>query len=128
MIINRVDLKGVGSRIREIRGRQTQVQFAEKFGFKQAKISRFERGLTQYLPIDLIYRMCKENEKPVSLEWLFTGKGEKYVVEGEAKMDTPPTDIRLRNIVQMLEQLLNEDNFRGLGKVEELLASLLGKE
>lgn len=128
MINSRIDLKDVGSRIKEIRGSQTQAQFAEKFGFKQAKISRFERGLTQYLPIDLIYRICKEDENPVSLEWLFTGKGEKFVGEGEAKADIPPTDIRLRNIVHMLEHLLNGGNFRGLGKVEDLLGSLLNKE
>ena len=62
------------------------------------------------------------------MEWLFTGKGEKFVVEEEAKKDMPQGDIRLRDIVQMLEQLLNAGNFRGLGRVEELLTSLLGKE
>lgn len=129
MNTTRIDLRDVGSRIKEIRGKQTQGHLAERFGFKQAKISRLERGMVEYLPIDLIYRICKDNENPVSLEWLFTGKGEKFVVEeGEVKVDMPRTDIRLSNIIYMLEHLLNDGNFRGLAKVEDLLGSLLNKE
>jgi transcriptional regulator with XRE-family HTH domain len=127
-INSRLNFKELGQRIKEIRGGCTQAQFAEKFGWKQANISRMERGEMQYCDLDIIYRICKANGGNISVEWLFTGEGEKNTPDQQDKTKIPSVDGRLRNVVNLLEQLLNAGNFRGLVKVEELLSSLLNKE
>jgi transcriptional regulator with XRE-family HTH domain len=124
----RFDLKQFGGRIREIRGRLTQIKFGEKFGLRQAIISRLEKGDTQHCDLELIYRICKENDPPVSVEWLFTGVGEQFTSDSQDTADIPVVDSRLHNIVRMVEQLHNIPNFKGLVRVEDLLSSLLQKE
>jgi transcriptional regulator with XRE-family HTH domain len=124
----RLNLMEFGERVKEIRGRLTQIKFGEKFSLKQAIISRLERGETQHCDLDLIFRICKENRPEVSMEWLFTGLGEKYISDSEGEENTLVADNKLRNIVGLLEELLNARNFKGLADTEELLSSLLKKE
>jgi transcriptional regulator with XRE-family HTH domain len=124
----RLNLMEFGERIKEVRGRLTQIKFGEKFDLRQAIISRLERGETRHCDLDLIYRICKENDPEVSIEWLFTGLGEQYILGSESAKNTPVADSKLANIVGLLEELLNAGNFKGLVRTEELLLSLLNKE
>ena len=62
----------VGQRIRRIRGKLTQTDFAKVLGvYKQNYISRYERGRVP--SPDLLIRIADYGK--VSLDWLLTGKG-----------------------------------------------------
>lgn len=62
----------VGQRIRRIRGKLTQTDFAKVLGvYKQNYISRYERGRVP--SPDLLIRIAEYGK--VSLDWLLTGKG-----------------------------------------------------
>jgi transcriptional regulator with XRE-family HTH domain len=62
----------VGQRIRMIRGRMTQTDFAKVLGvYKQNYISRYERGRVP--SPDLLIKIADHGR--VTLDWLLTGKG-----------------------------------------------------
>jgi len=64
----------VGQRIRRIRGKLTQTDFAKVLGvYKQNYISRYERGRVP--SPDLLIRIADYGK--VSLDWLLTGTGAK---------------------------------------------------
>lgn len=64
----------VGQRIRMIRGKTTQTDFAKVLGvYKQNYISRYERGRVP--SPDLLIKIADHGR--VSLDWLLTGKGGK---------------------------------------------------
>ncbi|MBI3803127.1 MAG: helix-turn-helix transcriptional regulator [Nitrospirae bacterium] len=61
----------VGERIRSVRGKRTQTEFAEAIGVKkQNYISRYERG--RIPSPDLLVRIARMGR--VSTDWLLTGK------------------------------------------------------
>lgn len=64
--------EAVGERIRAVRGKRTQTEFARAIGVKkQNYISRYERGR---IPApDLLVQIAKTGR--VSIDWLLTGKG-----------------------------------------------------
>jgi transcriptional regulator with XRE-family HTH domain len=64
----------VGQRIRMIRGKITQTDFAKVLGvYKQNYISRYERGRVP--SPDLLIKIADYGK--VTLDWLLTGKGGK---------------------------------------------------
>lgn len=64
----------VGQRIRMVRGKLTQTEFAKVLGvYKQNYISRYERGRVP--SPDLLIKIADHGR--VTLDWLLTGKGAK---------------------------------------------------
>lgn len=68
----KIDLKGLGERIKELRGNESQGSFAEKFGVSQADISRLERGTIINPSPELLFNICISSH--VDLQWLLTGE------------------------------------------------------
>ncbi len=72
----------VGERIRAVRGKRTQTEFAKAIGVKkQNYISRYERGRVP--SPDLLVQIAKTGR--VSIDWLLTGKGKGVKVAVHAK-------------------------------------------
>ena len=68
-----IDWKGVGRRIRELRGFDiTQSEFAERVGISQSYLSTVERGHVE-AGAEVLLAISRESKK--SLEWLLTGEG-----------------------------------------------------
>jgi transcriptional regulator with XRE-family HTH domain len=68
----RVDWKGVGRRLRELRGFDvTQQEFARRIGVSQNHLSIMERGKVE-IGAEILMRVGLEFGK--SLEWLLTGE------------------------------------------------------
>ena len=69
--------------VREVRRRHglTQIEFAERLGVPQKKISDVERGRTAPNPEFLL---AVRNAMGVTIDWLLTGKGPEAVGEVEA--------------------------------------------
>lgn len=67
-----IDLRGVGRRLRELRGfDMTQEEFATKLGISQSQLSKYERGLIA--PAANVLARLKE-QFHVSIDWLLTGR------------------------------------------------------
>jgi DNA-binding transcriptional regulator YiaG len=66
-----VDLKAVGLRIRQLRGRTSQEEFARELGISQAQLSKYE--LAQSAPPLGVLVTLKEL-RDISVDWLLTGK------------------------------------------------------
>ncbi len=60
----------LGERIRNIRGKTSQMQFSASLGIAQTKLSRYERGTTSP---DLDFLVQLSRQYAVDLEWLITG-------------------------------------------------------
>lgn len=70
--IERVDWKGVGGRIRELRGFDVkQRDFAARIGVSQPYLSSIERGKGE-IGAEILLRISYEFGK--SMEWLLTGQ------------------------------------------------------
>lgn len=69
-----VDWKGVGRRIRELRGfDMTQEEFARRIGISQSYLSTMEHGQVE-IGAEILLTISREFEKPI--EWLLTGGDE----------------------------------------------------
>jgi transcriptional regulator with XRE-family HTH domain len=72
----RVNLKKIGSRIKQLRLPQTQTEFAQLIGCDQGYVSQVERGSTKpslwFLNHLVQITRC-------SLDWIIYGKGKKSV-------------------------------------------------
>ena len=66
-----VDLQALGLRIRQLRGRRTQEEFAEALGVSQAQLSKYELGLSA-LPLGLLIKLVEMHDK--SAGWILTGE------------------------------------------------------
>ena len=67
-----IDWKGVGRRIRELRGFYiTQEEFARRIGVSQGHLSYLERG-EKVVGAEILLKVSLEFGK--SIEWLLTGK------------------------------------------------------
>jgi transcriptional regulator with XRE-family HTH domain len=62
-----IDLPALGSRIKQLRGEQTQADFARQFRISQAQLSKYELGQTAP-PLGLLIRLSKESGR--SLDWI----------------------------------------------------------
>lgn len=67
-----IDWKGVGWRLKQLRGPNTQGEFAKRIGVSQGYLSHLERGEKEIGP-EILLRISRECGK--SIEWLLTGKG-----------------------------------------------------
>ncbi len=73
----------VGQRIRMVRGRLTQTDFAKVLGvYKQNYISRYERGRVP--SPELLIKIADHGR--VSIDWLLTGKSAKKLPPALKKM------------------------------------------
>jgi transcriptional regulator with XRE-family HTH domain len=67
----KADLAAIGSRIRELRGRERQDDFAPFLGIAQSQLSRIERG--QLAPaVEVLLRLKDRYGK--SVDWMLTGE------------------------------------------------------
>ena len=66
-----IDWKGVGYRLKQLRGSNTQGEFAKRIGVSQGYLSHLERGEKEMGP-EILLRISRECGK--SIEWLLTGK------------------------------------------------------
>jgi transcriptional regulator with XRE-family HTH domain len=68
----KLDLKEIGRRVREIRGFDlTQAQFGEMMGVGQTTLSKYEKG--QAAPsLDFLLRLKAHSGR--SIDWIITGK------------------------------------------------------
>lgn len=63
-------METIGDRIRELRGKLTQPEFAELIGSSPATIGRYERSIT-FVDSETIMRICDHFK--VDPNWLLTG-------------------------------------------------------
>ena len=66
-----IDWKGVGRRVREIRGFEAnQAAFARELGVSQGQLSRYEQGGSE-IGAAVLLRLARRSGK--TIEWLLTG-------------------------------------------------------
>lgn len=98
----------IGARIRQIRGKLTQSQFAQLLSVKQNYVSRYETG--RIPPPLLLQKIARHGN--VSMDWLFTGKapggGEPLPTVRETARSYGGSAID-REIAHLLRQLKLED-------------------
>jgi len=105
----------IGERIRELRGKETQVQWEVRFGVTRDTIRRYERG-TNPPDADFIAILCEAYN--INANWLITGKGTKDLNSQQIapeKQDggaTPmPSDkLGLGESVELLAKIYNSGN------------------
>jgi len=105
----------IGERIRELRGKETQVQWEVRFGVTRDTIRRYERG-TNPPDADFIAILCEAYN--INAHWLITGKGTKDLNSQQIapeKQDggaTPmPSDkLGLGESVELLAKIYNSGN------------------
>jgi transcriptional regulator with XRE-family HTH domain len=69
-----IDWKAVGSRLRELRGFDTnQAEFARHLGISQGQLSRYEKGKSE-IGAEVLLRISQHSGR--SMEWVLTGKKE----------------------------------------------------
>ena len=68
----RLDLKGIGRRIREIRGFDLkQAEFAKILGIGQTQLSKYERGKSAPTA-EILLKLKRHSKKTV--DWILTGE------------------------------------------------------
>jgi transcriptional regulator with XRE-family HTH domain len=65
------DLAAIGLRIRELRGKERQDDFAPSLGITQGQLSKIERGLVAP-SVELLLRLRERFGK--SVDWILTGE------------------------------------------------------
>jgi transcriptional regulator with XRE-family HTH domain len=100
-------LEELGGRIRELRGKRTQLEFARAFGIaSQTTVSAIERGGTAP-GADLLARLVEESR--CDARWLMTGEGEASAVavapaRPEAViLERQPAAVLIRNVREVME-------------------------
>ena len=66
-----VDLHALGQRIRQLRGENTQEEFAGVLGISQAQLSKYELGQSA-LPLTVLAKLAKRSGR--TADWILTGK------------------------------------------------------
>jgi len=74
MRAKKADLVAIGRRIRELRGKVLQDDFAPALGMTQGQLSKIERGM-QAPSIDLLLRLRERGGR--SVDWVLTGEERK---------------------------------------------------
>jgi len=88
----------LGERIRQIRGKMTQIDFANLINCPQAYISRYENGVVKP-SIDFVYSLvCVFN---ISLDWLMTGEGEMFTPRSIGRKNK--TEQKIQEVVNILK-------------------------
>lgn len=70
--------EGIPKRLAEIRGERSQREFARQLDVFQQNINRYELGTMPHA--DFLIRL--HQREGVSIDWLLTGTGERYVKRG----------------------------------------------
>jgi transcriptional regulator with XRE-family HTH domain len=84
----------IGQRLRELRGNESQADFARRLKADKNTIGNYERG-DRSPDLDFLIRL--KEVTGVSLDWLATG-------EGEARISEPLNAEALRAIISAIEQ------------------------
>ena len=66
-----LDLQALGQRVREIRGVDTQQEFARALHISQAQLSKYELGQSA-LPLSLVVKLAVRSGR--TTDWILTGK------------------------------------------------------
>jgi len=66
-----VDLEAIGRRVRQLRGADTQEDFAHAFNISQAQLSKYELGQSA-LPLSLLAKLAERSGR--TTDWILTGK------------------------------------------------------
>jgi len=88
-ILIELDYKGIGGRIKELRGTMKQECFAKKFGVLQQDVSKIERAKLKPSH-DLLFNLSVFYGK--SMDWLLTGQGEMLAPSGQGEAKTTTSD------------------------------------
>jgi|APPan5920702752_1055751.scaffolds.fasta_scaffold103582_1 transcriptional regulator with XRE-family HTH domain len=72
---SRVSWEGIAYRLKEIRGKTSQVELGGALGVPQNVVSRYERGRVKP-PLD--YLLAASRYANVTLDWLITGEKPKH--------------------------------------------------
>jgi transcriptional regulator with XRE-family HTH domain len=72
---SRVSWEGIAYRLKEIRGKTSQVELGGTLGVPQNVVSRYERGRVKP-PLD--YLLAASRYADVTLDWLITGEKPKH--------------------------------------------------
>ena len=67
-----VDLRAIGKRMRQLRGKVPQEDFARLLGISQPQLSKYELGQSAP-PLGVLTRLATESGK--SLDWIVRGEG-----------------------------------------------------
>jgi transcriptional regulator with XRE-family HTH domain len=67
-----IDLRAVGQRIRKLRARITQEEFARSLSISQAQLSKYELGQSA-LPLGALVKLAQQSG--CTTDWILTGKG-----------------------------------------------------
>jgi len=126
---NYLDTEGIGERLREIRGKESQENFSHKFNLFQTDISRLERGEVTNPSIELLLKICINNDPKIPLMWLLIGEGEKYEggsddrkVSKEQDDQYPDnTDSKLNKLSIQLQRIYEEGDFRKIASIQSIL-------
>ncbi len=118
------DFKEIGARIRMLRGRERQKDWAKKIGCDQGYISQVENGVTKpsLAFLGAVSAMCS-----ASIDWILTGRGRKNIAvgpEGEAGAGPggPPAVTALTEDLELFSSL---NRILGIGpEGRELLVTL----
>jgi phage repressor protein C with HTH and peptisase S24 domain len=109
-------LKDLGLKIRELRGKENQKDFAQKIGSDQKALSRYENG--RFMPPLEVLLKIKEVCN-VTLDWLLAGKDEKnkQLPEPTIHIVSPEEGQRL------LKEKVGIDTFIPVPLIEEKIAA-----
>ena len=66
-----INLQALGTRIRTLRGRTTQEEFARSLGVSQAQLSKYELGQSA-VPLGILIRLVKKFGG--TADWILTGE------------------------------------------------------
>ncbi len=67
-----IDLRAIGRRIRQLRGRATQEEFARALRISQAQLSKYELGQSAP-PLGVLAKLAERSDRTV--DWILSGKG-----------------------------------------------------
>ncbi len=66
-----MDLRALGSRLRQLRAQTTQEEFAKFLGISQAQLSKYELGQSAP-PLGVLVKLAEKYGK--STDWILTGR------------------------------------------------------
>src|SRR5208337_3194599 len=103
------ETKGIGQRIKIVRGDKSQIVFAEELGIHRNTLLRYEDELS-HPDSNIISQICKTYD--ISSSWLLFGTGlsfqGKIPIEGTGSIFSPPKTRPLKIDHGFLNRLKNE--------------------
>jgi len=123
----------IGKRLKEVRGRLSQKEIAEKLNVYWNTYARYERG--ERIPnLDFLIRLHKVFNN-INLHWLITGEGNMYIRKlsfndlGEKVPQEPNILMEfIKNILFVMESVLEDEGLYLEPEKKSYLMSLLSME